>query len=130
MKFVPRHGHICGRLVIKRVLSVIIRPDDTKNTSKFLLVDAVGPGAAAAGISVGDVVVPTSLGNIVLDGGALFRPYLEEKFAAFHVTEVDITKDFDVQTDSGAKYVPFDSEEAAQSMGANPEPVETDKAAE
>ena len=57
MKFVPRHSQAIGRVVVKRILSTIIRPDETKNTTKFVLIDGVGPDAAAAGIKVGDIVL-------------------------------------------------------------------------
>lgn len=118
MKFIPRRSQIIGRMVIKRPSTKIIRPDEKKIT-KFVLVDAIGSEAEASGIRVGDLVVPTALGNIMPEGEGSFRPVLEEKNVAFFVTDTS-PDDLLVQTDSGTKYVPFDSEEAAQSFGAPP----------
>ena len=129
MKFVARKDQIFGRLVMKRVLSSIVRPDETKNTTKFVLVDAVGPDAAAKGIKIGDLVVPTSISTIVLDGGALARAFLKEEHAAFVLTEVDVRKDFVVQIEGATDYVAFDSEKAAQSLGASAPSIETEEAA-
>lgn len=117
MKFAPRYNQIIGRLVIKRVLTKILRPDETKDTTKFVLVDAVGPGAKAAGILVGCLVVPRAITTIVLDGGVSRRPSLEEKDAMFFVTDV-IVEELAVQTDDGTKFVPLASEEAAVPLGA------------
>jgi hypothetical protein len=116
MKFIPRNSQVIGRMVIKRPSSKIIRPDEKKIT-KFVLVDAVGSEAAARGIKVGDLIVPTALGNIMPEGEGSFRPVLEEKNIAFFVTDTS-PEELLVQTDSGTKYVPLDSEEAAQSFGA------------
>ena len=103
-------------MVIRKSESKIILVDETKVT-KFILIDAVGDGARAQGIKVGDVGVPTALGNIVLNGGASYRPVLEEKDIAFFVT--DVTRDdLFVQTEGGTRFVPFDSPEAAQPLGA------------
>lgn len=116
MKFVPRHSRIIGRMVIKKSESAIILTDETKVT-KFILVDAVGDDAAALGVKVGDLVLPTSLANIVVNGGRSFRPTLEEKDIAFFVTDMSLN-DLVVQTDNGKQYVPFDSSDAAQPLGA------------
>jgi hypothetical protein len=129
MKFVPRHSQIIGRIVIKRVMQTIIRPDETKDTTKFILIDAVGPEAEAAGLKVGDVIVPTALGNIALDGGACVRPVLEEKNAGFFVTEMDIEKELVVQDDTATRYVSFDDDAAAKSLGESPKPAEEKVAA-
>lgn len=118
MKFVPRHSQIIGRMVIKRPSSKIIRPDEKKIT-KFVLVDAVGSDAVASGIRVGDLVVPVALIGIMPEGEGSYRPMVEEKNIAFFVTDIP-PEELLVQTDSGMKYVPFDSEEAAQSFGAPP----------
>lgn len=118
MKFVPQHDQIIGRMVIKKVLSRIVRPDETKNTTKFVLVDAIGTGIV--GIKVGDVVVPKALGNIVLDQGTIYRPWLEKSGVLFLVTDVDIKRDLVVQNEDGSKYVGFDSPEAAQPLGESP----------
>jgi len=129
VKFVARNSQIFGRLVMKRVLSAIVRPDETKNTTKFILVDALGPDAAAKGIKIGDLVVPTSISTIVLDGGALARAFLKEEHAAFILTDMNVRKDFVVQTDNASEYVPFDSENAARSLGASERIAETEEAA-
>lgn len=117
MKFVPRHSSVIGRMAIKKLVTSIVRPNESKDTTKFMLIDAVGPGAEAAGLKVGDVVIPTALGNIVLDGGVSFRPIVEEKDIAAFVTEVSLDE-LVVQTDNASKYVPFGDPDAAQSLGA------------
>ena len=117
MKLIPRHNQIVGRVVIERPQSSIIRPDATKNTTKIILVDAVGEGAAKSGIKVGDLVVPMKMNHFMLDGGAIFRPLIEEGDAGFFVTEAE---ELYVQTDNGQEYVPLDSERAAKSLGAPP----------
>lgn len=119
MKFIPRHSQAVGRTVIKKPKSNIILLNETKNTTKFVLIDAVGPGAAAAGLKVGDVIIARVINNIVMSGGALFRPMVEEKDVALFVTDLG-PGDLAVQTESGEKFVPLDHEEAAQSMGAPP----------
>jgi len=129
VKFVARNSQIFGRLVMKRVLSAIVRPDETKNTTKFILVDALGPDAAAKGIKIGDLVVPTSISTIVLDGGALARAFLKEEHAAFILTDMNVRKDFIVQVENASEYVPFDSENAARSLGASERIAETEEAA-
>ena len=118
MKFEPQDDQIIGRMLIKKVRSSIIRPDETKNTTKFVLVDAVGIGVK--GIKVGDVIVPKALGQIVLDQGTVYRPWLEKTGWLFRVTDIDIEKDLKVQTDDGTKYVEFGSSEAAQPLGESP----------
>jgi hypothetical protein len=106
-------------MVIQRSMSPIVRPDETKVT-KFVLVDAVGEEAAAAGIKVGDIIVANALANIVLNGGSSFRPMLKEENAALFVRDVEI-HDLLVQAESGGQYVPFDSPDAAKSLGAQEE---------
>ena len=115
MKFVPRRNQAIGRIVVKRILSHIIRPDETKNTTKMVLIDAVGAGAAAAGIRVGDIVLPSKMGNILLDGGASFRPLLDEEDIRAWVTDVSLA-DLVVQTDNGSGFVAFDAKDAAQPL--------------
>lgn len=122
MKFVPKHDMAIGRMVIKKSESQIIRVDETKVT-KFILVDAVGVDAAAAGIKVGDLIVVKALGNIVLDAGTVYLPVFEEKNVVFSVTDVE-QKDLLVQTSRGDRFVPFDDEAAAKSFGASPEVAE------
>jgi hypothetical protein len=123
VKFLPRNSQIIGRMVIHRSESQIIRVDESKVT-KFILVDAVGDEAAAAGIHPGNVVVPTALGNIIMNDG--FRPVLEEKNVAFFVTDAG-PDEFLIQTDTGTRFVPLDSSEAAQPLGA--QSLEESKAA-
>lgn len=114
MKFVPRRNQVIGRVVIRRTLTSIVLVDESKVT-KFILIDAVGEEAAANGVKVGDVIVPLTINNIMLNNG--FRPVLDEKNIAFFVTDI-APGELMVQTDSGSKYVPLDAEDAAQSLGA------------
>lgn len=116
MKFIPRHNQVIGRMVMKRMLTSIVRPDETKGTTKFVLIDAVGPGAAAAGLKVGDVVVPSSMSHVVLDGGVSFRPLVEEANVALIVTDVSLDELL-VQSDGGSQYVAFSDPMAAKSLG-------------
>ena len=115
MKFVPRHNQAIGRVITKRIMSTIIRPDETRNTTKFVLIDGVGPGAAAAGIKVGDIVLPSVMANISLDGGVSFRPLLDEKDIRAFVTGIPLDE-FVVQTDSASHFVPFGDKDAAKSL--------------
>ncbi len=116
MKFVPRRNQAVGRVVTKRLLSFIVRPDETKNTTKFVLIDAVGAGAEAAGIKVGDIVLPGKMGNIMLDGGASFRPIVDEEDIRAFVTDVTLAE-LVVQTDNASVFVPFDDKDAAKPLG-------------
>ena len=118
MKFIPRKNQIIGRMTIKKSDSKIIRVDQTKVT-KYLLVDAAGPGAVAEGIHVGDLVVVTSIRHIVQDAGMVFVPFSDEKDVALFATDVTLD-DLLVQIPSGKEFVPFDSPEAMQSVGAPP----------
>lgn len=116
MKLVPRRNQVIGRIVVKRILTTIVRPDETKHTTKFVLVDAVGAGAEAAGIRVGDIVLPGKMGNILLDGGVSFRPLVDEEDIRGWATEVAMSE-LVVQTDSGSGFVAFDAKDAAQPLG-------------
>lgn len=119
MKIIPKKNHVIGRVVIKRALSAIVRPDETKETTKFVLIDAVGPGAAAQGLKVGDVILPTKMSIIKFDGGVLVRPMVHaDDFAA--VMEGVTLAELAVQTDPGTEYVPIDSERAAKSFAESP----------
>jgi co-chaperonin GroES (HSP10) len=115
VKLIPRRSETIGRIVVKRILSTIVRPDETKNTTKFVLVDAVGPAALAAGIKVGDIVLPNKMGNIQLDGGVSFRPIVNEEDirAIVHGVTLD---ELVVQTNSGSHFVPFGDKDAARSL--------------
>jgi energy-converting hydrogenase Eha subunit G len=127
VKFIPRNDHIVGRMMIKRSDSTIILNDATKVT-KYVFVDAVGPGAAEKGIKVGDVVVITKLMSIVQDAGRVYIPFCEEKDVALFATDVDIEKDLLIQVPSGREFVAFDHDQAMQSVGVDPA-VREDKAA-
>jgi hypothetical protein len=115
VKLVPRRNQTIGRVVTKRIMSTILRPDETKNTTKFVLIDGVGPGAQAAGIKVGDIVLPSKMGNIQLDGGVRFRPIVDEEDIRAIVNDVPL-EEFVVQTDNGSHFVPFDDKDAAKSL--------------
>jgi len=120
VKFIPRRSQILGRIVIKRVLSSIVRPDETRNTTKFVLVDAVGKDVSAD-IVVGSVVLPVQIQNIVLDGGVRFRPILDDKDVRLIVTDVPL-EEFVVQTESAGNFVAFGSADAAVSLGEAQQP--------
>jgi hypothetical protein len=116
MKLEPLRGQAVGRVVQQPMLSTIVRPDETKGVSKFILLDAVGPDLAAKGIRVGDVVLPMKIHNIVLNDGSSFRPLVEAEHIMLIVR--DWKKDeFHVQTENGSQYVPFDDPRAAKSLG-------------
>jgi hypothetical protein len=127
VKFVPRHAHIVGRMTIRKSESAIILLNEAAVT-KFVLVEAVGPDAAKAGIKVGDLLVVTRLNNIVLDAGKVYVPFIEEKDAALLVTDCSLDELL-VQTANGKQFVPFDSLEAAKSLGENPPPAERESEA-
>lgn len=119
MKFVPRHNDIVGRYVLKQapVESLILRPGDpSKESTKFILVDAVGPEAEANGIKVGDIVLIDRVATIQLDGGAICRAITKEPDCRMFVDDVDMSW-FIVQTDNGKKFVPLDHPEAARPIG-------------
>lgn len=117
MNFEPRRGQLIGRMVIKRMLTAIVRPDETKATTKFVLVDAIGSGVEETGLKVGDIVLPKTIGNLVLDGGVSFRPIVEEKDVTVVVRDWTSLSEFAVQTENGMQYVPIDDPKAARSMG-------------
>lgn len=121
MKITPKKNHVIGRVVIKRTLSNIVRPDETKETTKFVLVDAVGPGAAEQGLKVGDVILPTKMSIIKFDGGMVVRPMVHADDSAAIMDDITLA-DLAVQTDSGTEYVPIDSEKAAKSLAESPIP--------
>lgn len=126
MKHEPRHNYVLGRFVIGRRPSAVVLTNEAVGVSKFIVVDAVGPDAEAAGIKVGDIVTPKTVLSpkgglaylfsvIITDEGQ--RPLIEEQHIATVISDLNLEK-FLVQTESGAKYVPFDSDEAAKSLGA------------
>ena len=119
MKLIPEGKQIIGRIVIKRIFSTIIRLDEAKETTKFVLIDAVGPDAAARGYKVGDIVLPIRMSNVKLDGGAFWRPLVNVDDVAAHMSDVD-TKELGIQTDSATEYVDFDAPRAALSIAESP----------
>jgi hypothetical protein len=103
-------------MVIRKTESLIILSDQAKVT-KFILVDAVGTEAAAKGIKVGDLVIASALGNIVMDRGTVYLPICEEKNIVFFVE--DVTPDqLLVQDKGGHNFVAFDSDDAAPNVAA------------
>jgi hypothetical protein len=117
MKFEPRCGQAVGRIVVRLTHSTIVRPDETKGTTKFVLLDAVGPDLEAKGLRAGDVVLPIAINTIIMDGGASFRPLVEEPKIALIVRDWKSLDEFRVQTENGSEYVPFSDPRAAVSIG-------------
>ena len=107
---------IMGRMVIRKSESLIILTDQAKVT-KFILVDAAGPEATAKGIKVGDLIIASALGNIVMDRGTVYLPICEEKNVVFFVEEVEQGQLL-VQNKTGKRFVAFDSDEAAPNVSA------------
>lgn len=128
MKFSPRGNMIMGRMVIRKTDSLIITSDQAKVT-KFILVDAVGPEAATKGVKVGDLVIASALGNIVMDRGRTYLPICEEKNIVFFVEDVK-QSDLLVQDKSGNNFVAFDAEEAAPNVAAPAREPEAQAAAQ
>lgn len=119
---------IMGRMVIRKTESLIILSDQAKVT-KFILVDAVGLDAAAKGIKVGDLVIASALGNIVMDRGTVYLPICEEKNIVFFVE--DVTQDqLLVQDKGGHNFVAFDADEAAPNVAAPAREPEAQAAAQ
>ena len=127
MNFKPRRDQAVGRIVVRLTPSAIVRPDETKNTTKFMLIDAVGPDIKD--LKVGDVVMPTAVSGISLEGGASFRPMANDENIALVVTDWESLDEFKVQNESGSEYVPFDDPRAAKSLGAVSEPEHEQAAA-
>lgn len=115
MNFEPRRDQAVGRIVVRLTSSAIVRPDETKGTTKLMLIDAVGPDLKD--LKVGDVVLPTMVSGIVMEGGASFRPMAEDKNIAVIVRDWKSLDEFRVQTESGSEYVPFNDPRAATSLG-------------
>ena len=107
---------IMGRMAIRKKESLIILNDQAKVT-KFILVDGVGPDAAAKGIKVGDLVISSALGNIVMDRDTFYVPVCEEKNIVFFVEDVK-PEELLVQDKGGRNFVALDSEEAAPNVAA------------
>jgi hypothetical protein len=115
VNFEPRHDEVVGRIVVRLTDSAILRPDETKNTTKFMLIDAVGPGIKD--LKVGDVVMPTAISGISMEGGASFRPMAEDKNIKIIARDWESLDEFKVQNESGSEYVPFNDPRAAKSLG-------------
>jgi hypothetical protein len=128
MRFSPRGNMIMGRMVIRKTDSLIILTDQAKVT-KFILVDGVGPDAATKGIKVGDLVIASALGNIVMDRGTVYLPICEEKNIVFFVEDVK-PEQLLVQDKGGNNYVAFDSEDAAPNVAAPAREPEAQAAAQ
>ena len=119
MKLEPMALQIIGRMVIRHTLVDDHSARHRRRSSKFILVDAVGAGAAAKGVKVGDIVLPKALGNVVMDEGSSTCRVIEEENVAFFVRDV-APGELVMQTDTGTEFVPFDSPKAAQSLGSPP----------
>jgi hypothetical protein len=117
MNFQPRLDEVVGRVVVRLTDSTIVRPDETKNTTKLLLIDAVGPDIKD--LKVGDIVLPTTINGISLEGGASFRPMAENKNIKLIVRDWKSLDEFRVQNESGSEYVPFGDPRAAKSLGVH-----------
>ena len=117
MKFEPRRGQAIGRIVVRPPSSSIVRTDETKETTKFMLLDAVGPDFEEKGLRDGDVVLPRKINIIQMDGGTSVRPFVEEDDIVLIVRDWTGLDDFYVQTENGKAYVPFDDPRAAPSLG-------------
>jgi|GEM_PF-2534809 len=116
MNFRPRRDQVVGRIVVRLTDSAIVRPDETKNTTKFLLIDAVGPDLKDD-LKVGDIVMPTAVIGISMEGGASFRPMATDANIALVVRDWTSLDEFKVQNESGSEYVPFGDPRAAKSLG-------------
>lgn len=127
MKFEPRRNQAVGRIVVRLSHSTIVRPDETKNTTKFILIDAVGPDVKD--LKVGDIVMPTKVSGISMEGGASFRPMADDENIALVVRDWTSLDEFRVQNESGSEYVEFKDPRAAKSLGAISEPQTAQAAA-
>jgi hypothetical protein len=120
----PRPGQAIGRVVIQmNVSSLIVRPDETKGTTKLVLLDAIGPDLAAKGLKVGDIVLPSKVSGAVMNGGASFRPIVNEQDILTVLRNWTSLDEFRVQTESGSEYVAFSDPKAAPSLGFIREPA-------
>jgi hypothetical protein len=111
-----------GRIVITRPRSTIILVDASKDTSKFLLVDAAHPDT---GYKPGDLVMPGAWGKIHLFGGSYHRPILNKASIVTDVTDWQ-PRHLLIQNDAATKFVPFDSTEAARPLDECLQDEETD----
>jgi hypothetical protein len=118
VKFEPRPHQAVGRVVLRTVASsTIVRPDESKGTTKFMLLDAVGSDFEKEGFRVGDIVVPQKVSSVVMEGGASFRAILDLDDILVTVRDWSSLDEFRVQTESGSEYVAFSDPRAAPSLG-------------
>jgi hypothetical protein len=118
VNYEPRPGQAVGRVVMQmNVSSLIVRPDETKGTTKLVLLDAIGPDLAAKGLKVGDIVLPSKVSGAVMNGGASFRPIVNEQDILLVLRNWTSLDEFRVQTESGSEYVAFNNPKAAPSLG-------------
>ena len=73
MRLEPVEDWITGIAMLHQKSSPIINPDAAKGTSRCFLIEAVGPKAAEAGYSRGDIVVAKSVFDLLFYGGAYHR---------------------------------------------------------
>lgn len=73
MKLIPLQKWVIGRIAITKVSDTIVLSDATRNVTKFALIEAVSPEAAAAGFKPGDLVMAKTMHNIFLKGGTYHR---------------------------------------------------------
>ncbi len=73
MRLEPVEAWITGIAMLHQKPSPIINPDAAKGTSRCFLIEAVGPKAAEAGYSRGDIVVAKSVFDLLFYGGAYHR---------------------------------------------------------
>ena len=98
MKLQPVGSHIIGRSMIhKKPNSVIVPPDIANGSSRCFLIDAVGPGAAAAGYSPGQIVVAQKVWNVLLYGGSYQRAAFEHTDIMYIVTEAPLDEFTDLK---------------------------------
>ena len=90
MKLEPVNGYIIGRIAITKTAGLIVSPDPSKNTSKFVYVESVSSQAEAAGYRPGDLVMPKALGQIFLQGGGYLRVTLPITDVICFVREVSM----------------------------------------
>jgi hypothetical protein len=69
----PLGGWVVGRIAITRASSTIALADPNKNVTKFALLEAVSPEAAARGFRPGQLIMAKSMHNIFLRGGTYHR---------------------------------------------------------
>jgi hypothetical protein len=108
MKLDPKRNQILGRVVLsKRPSSKISLLDETKGVTKFVLIDAVSPEAAAAGYQVGDIVLPRAMNSLFLNGGAFFRALVDVGDILATLSELGPTDELSIQDEGGKNFEAF-----------------------